>query len=283
MIESTLKIARYCPLVIQGFSNFLGLFQGIMANPDDFPAGKFRQVRVEPFVLPVTCRELWHVDIRKKPKPICQARSTQPLRELSPFFQNQPGKGVEKAVENAPQKIAVDIDPMSSIDSDLSLRRDLKLDLNKLKEKLEDVTKAEEVTSQQLQVMKTPVKSKKSLQLKEALKKEETLLKELRDKEQDQSRTKRPKTLVLQRVWQVLLLFLGCFSTLVGTVPQKSQKIHRWRRFMNLQDLASGFGQTSFFPKDFLGNRPKKISPAGVILAYLSLHQRDFRNELVLF
>ena len=34
MIESTLKIARYCPLVIQGFSNFLGLFQGIMANPD---------------------------------------------------------------------------------------------------------------------------------------------------------------------------------------------------------------------------------------------------------
>ena len=27
------KIARYCPLVIQGFSNFLGLFQGIMANP----------------------------------------------------------------------------------------------------------------------------------------------------------------------------------------------------------------------------------------------------------
>ena len=33
MIKSTLKIARYCPLVIQGFSNFLGLFQGIMANP----------------------------------------------------------------------------------------------------------------------------------------------------------------------------------------------------------------------------------------------------------
>ena len=33
MIESTLKIAKYCPLVIQGFSNFLGLFQGIMANP----------------------------------------------------------------------------------------------------------------------------------------------------------------------------------------------------------------------------------------------------------
>ena len=27
MIKSTLKIARYCPLVIQGFSNFLGLFQ----------------------------------------------------------------------------------------------------------------------------------------------------------------------------------------------------------------------------------------------------------------
>ena len=34
MIESTLKIARYCPLVIQGFSNFWGLFQGIMANPE---------------------------------------------------------------------------------------------------------------------------------------------------------------------------------------------------------------------------------------------------------
>ena len=33
IIKSTLKIARYCPLVIQGFSNFLGLFQGIMANP----------------------------------------------------------------------------------------------------------------------------------------------------------------------------------------------------------------------------------------------------------
>ena len=32
MIKSTLKIARYCPLVIQGFSNFLGLFQVIMAT-----------------------------------------------------------------------------------------------------------------------------------------------------------------------------------------------------------------------------------------------------------
>ena len=28
-IKSSLKIARYCPLVIQGFSNFLGLFQGM--------------------------------------------------------------------------------------------------------------------------------------------------------------------------------------------------------------------------------------------------------------
>ena len=53
MIESTLKIARCCPLVIQGFSNFLGLFQGIMANPelengefeDDFPfPGVYSQV-----------------------------------------------------------------------------------------------------------------------------------------------------------------------------------------------------------------------------------------------
>ena len=37
MIKSTLKIDRYCPLVIQGFSNFLGLFQGIMANPQFYP------------------------------------------------------------------------------------------------------------------------------------------------------------------------------------------------------------------------------------------------------
>ncbi len=34
MIKSTLKIARYCFLVIQGFSNFLRLFQVIMANPE---------------------------------------------------------------------------------------------------------------------------------------------------------------------------------------------------------------------------------------------------------
>ena len=34
MIKSTLKIARYRPLVIQGFSNFLGLCQVIMANPE---------------------------------------------------------------------------------------------------------------------------------------------------------------------------------------------------------------------------------------------------------
>ena len=33
MIGSTLKIARYCPLVIQGFSNFQGLFEVIMTNP----------------------------------------------------------------------------------------------------------------------------------------------------------------------------------------------------------------------------------------------------------
>ena len=32
MIKSTLKIARCCALVIQSFSNFLGLFQVIMAN-----------------------------------------------------------------------------------------------------------------------------------------------------------------------------------------------------------------------------------------------------------
>ena len=36
--QSTLKIARCCPLVIQGFSNFLGLFQVIMANPE-YPSG----------------------------------------------------------------------------------------------------------------------------------------------------------------------------------------------------------------------------------------------------
>ena len=220
------------------------------------------------------------------PFAICQARSTQPLRELSPFFQNQPGKGVEKAF-NAPQKIAVDIDPMSSIDSDLSLRRDLKLDLIQLKEKLEDVTRAEEVTSQQLQVMKTPVKSKKSLQLKEALKKEETLLKEVRDKEQDKSRTKRPKTLVLRGVWQVLLLLFVCFSTKKHLWGQYLKNLKRYTGdgvFSQLNELARWFWSNKFFfSKDFLGNRPKKISPAGVILAYLSLHQRDFRNELVLF
>ena len=33
MRKSTLKIDRYSPLVMQGFSNFLGLFQVIMANP----------------------------------------------------------------------------------------------------------------------------------------------------------------------------------------------------------------------------------------------------------
>jgi len=33
MGKSTLKIDRYCPLVMQGFFNFLGLFQVIMANP----------------------------------------------------------------------------------------------------------------------------------------------------------------------------------------------------------------------------------------------------------
>ncbi len=33
-IKSTLEIARCCPLVIQSCSNFLGLFQVIMANPE---------------------------------------------------------------------------------------------------------------------------------------------------------------------------------------------------------------------------------------------------------
>ncbi len=36
MIKLTLEIARCCPLVIQGFSNFLGLFQVIVANPDKY-------------------------------------------------------------------------------------------------------------------------------------------------------------------------------------------------------------------------------------------------------
>ena len=31
--STRLKIDRYCSLVMQGFSNFLGLFQVIMANP----------------------------------------------------------------------------------------------------------------------------------------------------------------------------------------------------------------------------------------------------------
>ena len=34
MGKSTLKIDRYCPLVMKGFSYFLGLFQVIMANPE---------------------------------------------------------------------------------------------------------------------------------------------------------------------------------------------------------------------------------------------------------
>lgn len=236
------------------------------------------RVSDEPFILPVT-RVLTgcHPDLVS----IRQARSAQPLRELSPFFQNQPGNGVEKTF-NAPQKIAIDIDPMSSIDSDLSLRRDLKLDLIKLKEKLEDVTKAEEVMSHQLQVMKTPVKSKKSLQLKEALKKEETLLKELRDKEQDQSRTKHPKTLVQQRVWQVLLLFL-CFLPKKGLWGQYPKRYTGDRVFSQLNELARSckwFWSIFFsFQKDFLESGKKKISPAGLILAYLSLHQREFRND----
>ena len=33
MGKSPLKIDLYCPLVMQGFSYFLGLFQVIMANP----------------------------------------------------------------------------------------------------------------------------------------------------------------------------------------------------------------------------------------------------------
>ena len=171
---------------------------------------------------------------------------------------------------------------MSSIDSDLSLRRDLKLDLIKLKEKLEDVTKAEEVMSHQLQVMKTPVKSKKSLQLKEALKKEETLLKELRDKEQDQSRTKHPKTLVLQRVWQVLLFVSAFFyqKNVCGDSTWKDTQVTEFfPNWMNLHDLASGFGQTVFVQKTSLKMGRKRYHPAGVVLAYLSLHQRYFRND----
>ncbi len=53
MIESTLTIARYCSLVIQGFSNFLGLFQGIMANPVHvwyiYPLIYHNQLNVGPF------------------------------------------------------------------------------------------------------------------------------------------------------------------------------------------------------------------------------------------
>ena len=33
MIKSTLKIARYCPLVFQSFSNFLGLFPSDYGKP----------------------------------------------------------------------------------------------------------------------------------------------------------------------------------------------------------------------------------------------------------
>ena len=57
MIKSTLKVARYCPLVIQGFSNFLGLFQVIMANPvdEDFRIFGF----IDGFSIPSPdCREI---------------------------------------------------------------------------------------------------------------------------------------------------------------------------------------------------------------------------------
>ena len=48
MIKSTLKIARYCPLVNQAFSYFLGLFQVIMANPDLEMNGKVELLKWQP-------------------------------------------------------------------------------------------------------------------------------------------------------------------------------------------------------------------------------------------
>ena len=44
MIKTTLKIARYCLLVIQGFSNFLGLFQVIMAHPVIFLEAMLKKI-----------------------------------------------------------------------------------------------------------------------------------------------------------------------------------------------------------------------------------------------
>ena len=46
MGKSTLKIDRYWPLVMQGFSNCLGLFQVIMANPE---TGILSFLSFEPF------------------------------------------------------------------------------------------------------------------------------------------------------------------------------------------------------------------------------------------
>ena len=62
MIKSTLKNSRYCPLVIQGFSNFLGLFQGIMANP----VCQHIYVMILPsYMSIITCNTLW--GFRRKP------------------------------------------------------------------------------------------------------------------------------------------------------------------------------------------------------------------------
>ena len=59
MIESTLKIARYCPLVIQGFSNFLGLFQGMKWQTPLLIHTTFQAKVVQPLPSPWRLPEPW--------------------------------------------------------------------------------------------------------------------------------------------------------------------------------------------------------------------------------
>ena len=77
MIKSTLKSARYCPLVIQSFSNFLGLFQGIMANPEmPFVLGVCWTLEVEypvwPMVFWTHSRRRGPMRIFKQEQHLCQ-------------------------------------------------------------------------------------------------------------------------------------------------------------------------------------------------------------------
>ena len=76
MRKSTLKIDSYCPLVMQGFSNFLGLFQVIMANPD-----------LSCCTSPVACCHFIHFSLHQISHTRCPPRhgfspSTFPVRSM---------------------------------------------------------------------------------------------------------------------------------------------------------------------------------------------------------